>query len=390
MKKKIIFVHTALWVGGIETSLVSVLNKLDYDKYDVTCLILSNQRELEGRIPKECKLIFADRAVAVSFKEKYKYSKLYSLFQKPQTSSRSRLLIWRILQFLLRALEERLFAKYIKENLGTNKFDVAVLFSSAICGVAVKSLAFDKCVCFYHYSDLRRVYHDSCGYDKCEKIFAVSENITERLKAFMPKYKNKLFPLHNLTDTFAIQKRSEELPEVILDNEKIKIVSCARLHRDKGFDIAAQACKLLNERGCEFNWYIIGTGPEKKSLSLLVSEMGLNNFIFLGQRINPHSIIKQADFFVQSSRIEAFGLSITESFVLGLPVISTETDGGKELVEDGKTGFLTDISAVAIADAAEKLIKSPELLKELSNNVKKLDFEAENIHIIKTLCEEFE
>lgn len=390
MKKKIVFVHTALWVGGIETSLVSVLNKLDYEKYDVTCLILSNQRELESRIPKECKLIFADRFTAVSFENKYKFFRLFSLFEKPRTDSRLRLLIWQILQFLLRAPEERLFAKYIKENLGTDKFDVAVFFSSAICGVAAKALAFDKCVCFYHYSDLRRVYHDSCGYDKCEKIFAVSENITERLKVFMPEYKNKLFPLHNLTDTLAIQRRSEELSEVVLDKEKINIVSCARLHRDKGFDIAAEACKLLNERGCEFNWYIIGTGPEKEALSALVSEIGLKNFILLGHRTNPHPIIKQADFFVQSSRIEAFGLSITESFVLGLPVISTKTDGGKELVEDGKTGFLTDISAVAIADAAEKLIKSPELLKELSDNVKKLDFEAENIHIMKTLCEEFE
>lgn len=389
MKKKIIFVHSALWVGGIETALIAVLNRIDYEKYDVTCLILSDNRELEYRIPKACKLIVADRKNTVSFENKYKFSRLFSLFEKPQTDSRARLLIWLILRFFLRPIEEVLYGKYIKENLPETNFDVAVFFSSGICGVAAKALKFNKCICFYHYGDLRRVYHDKCGYDRCEKIFAVSENITKRLKRFMPKYKDKLFSLHNITDVKSIKLRSEEKCDIVFENGVTNIVSCARLHTDKGFDMAIEACRILNEKGYKFKWYVMGTGPEKENLLKLAQQKNVGNFVFLGQCINPYTVMKQADFFVQPSRIEAFGLTITESLVLGVPVVSTKTDGGTEIIKDGVTGKLTDISAEGIASAMEKLITRPELLETLAENVKKLDFDAENEKIIETLYNEF-
>ena len=46
MKKKLIFITEALWIGGIETALVNLLNRLDYDRYNVTCLILRDCQEM--------------------------------------------------------------------------------------------------------------------------------------------------------------------------------------------------------------------------------------------------------------------------------------------------------------------------------------------------------
>ena len=60
-KKKIIFVSQALWIGGIETALVNLINKLDYNKYDVTCLITENYLDMAERLTKNCRLIVADR-----------------------------------------------------------------------------------------------------------------------------------------------------------------------------------------------------------------------------------------------------------------------------------------------------------------------------------------
>lgn len=390
MKKKIIFVHTALWVGGIETALAAILNRFDYSKYDVTCLILSDNRALADRIPKECNLIFADRYNTVSFKNKYKYGWLFGLFQKPQNASKLRLLIWRILQFFLRPVEERLYAKYIKKNLEPLKYDTAVLFSSKVCGVAVKSLDYKKCLCFYHYSQLERVYHDFCGYRRCTKIFAVSENITERLKDFMPEYKDKLFPLHNLVDTKSIKTRSQESPDTVFDGNEVNLVSCARLNTDKGFDLAIDACRILNDKGYKFKWYVMGEGPARKDLEKQIADTGVENFILLGQKINPYPMIKNADIFVQPSVVESFGLTITESLVLGVPVVSTKTDGGKELITDGKTGLLCDISAESIAESLEKLLKKPEMLKTLRENISKLDFEEENENVMKKLYAEID
>ena len=52
MKKKLIFVAQALWIGGIESALVNLLNRLDYEQYDVTCLILRDYQDMADRMPK--------------------------------------------------------------------------------------------------------------------------------------------------------------------------------------------------------------------------------------------------------------------------------------------------------------------------------------------------
>ena len=77
MKKKIIFVSQALWIGGIETALVNLINKLDYNKYDVTCLITQNYLDMAERLTKNCRLIVADRTSLVTFTKPYKYINLF-------------------------------------------------------------------------------------------------------------------------------------------------------------------------------------------------------------------------------------------------------------------------------------------------------------------------
>lgn len=69
MKKKLIFITEALWIGGIETALVNLLNRLDYDQYNVTCLILRDCQEMAYRITPKCRLIVSDRQHAVTFRK---------------------------------------------------------------------------------------------------------------------------------------------------------------------------------------------------------------------------------------------------------------------------------------------------------------------------------
>jgi hypothetical protein len=59
--KKILFISEALWIGGIETALVNLLNRMDYEKYDVSCLVIKGSLEMANRITPKCRLIVADR-----------------------------------------------------------------------------------------------------------------------------------------------------------------------------------------------------------------------------------------------------------------------------------------------------------------------------------------
>lgn len=391
MKKKVIFIHSALWIGGIETALVNILNRFDYEKYDVTCLILSNHTEFAHKIPKQCRLLVVDRCSEISFPEKYKYSRLFSISEKPMNVSPLRLFIRKFLGLFVRPVEERLYAQYIRKNMPQNGFDAAFLFSSGICGTAVKAVDAKKYICFYHYSDLRRVFHDSEGYKRCSRIFAVSRNIADRLKKFMPEYANKIEALHNLVDTVSIKEYAAKEPEQHFGGDTFNIVSCGRLNKDKGFDLAIKACKSLLEKGLNIKWYVLGEGPEEAALKKQAKECGVEEvFAFLGKQVNPYPYIKQADLFVQSSRIEAFGLTITEALALGVPVVSTKTDGGTEIITDGENGLLCDISWESIESSVARAINDPNLLQKLKFGAQNTDFEKSNSNIMNRLYEEID
>ena len=79
-KKKIIFVTKALWIGGIETALVNLLNQFNYEKYEVTLLVLHAELNLLDQINPNCRILIADREKMFSFDEKYKYIKLFQSY----------------------------------------------------------------------------------------------------------------------------------------------------------------------------------------------------------------------------------------------------------------------------------------------------------------------
>ena len=110
----------------------------------------------------------------------------------------------------------------------------------------------------------------------------------------------------------------------------------------------------------------------------------------LGVQSNPYPILRQADLFVQSSRIESFGLTITEAQALGVPVLSTKTDGGTELIRDEETGLLCDISAEAIESGVRRLLRDKALYERIREGVAGIDFESRNARVMQRLYEELE
>ncbi len=387
MKKNIIFVSTALWIGGIESALVNLLNRIDYNKYNVTCLILYDYRDMAHRIPKDCRLLVADRDKAVSFKEPYKYSKLFHLIEKPQNASAFRLFIWKILCLLLKAPEARLYSAYIKKQLKSEHFDTAVIYSDVVAETAVRGISADKFLMFYHHGAMRRVYHDTLGYKKSEVIVTVSESQAEMLKNFVPKYKQKIIAINNIIDVEDILLRSKETPLTQYPENTFNIVSCGRLSKEKGMDLAVSACKELADNGhTDIQWWIVGGGPVENELREQIKILGLQNRVhLLGMQGNPYPYIANADLSVQPSRFEGHSVAIMESKILGKPIVATRS-AAKEQIQDGINGVLCDTDAKSIADAISKVLTDKELLKRITEASKSEDFESRNKDILNKLC----
>lgn len=387
MKKKLIFVTEALWLGGLEISLINILENLDYKLYDVTVLALRNYQDLAFRIPKQCELLIADRQNNASFSEPYRYRRIYGLMEEPQNATKFRRFIWKVLCLILKAPESILWANYIKNRMAGEKYDTAVIYDNRTAETAVRAIHASRYLMFYHQGIMSHAYHDIFGWKKAEKIIAVSEPIAHRLKSFMPKYADKVIAINNLLDVESVKQKSMESADVQFDNTQINIVSCGRLSREKGMHIALDACAKLKERGLtNFSWYFIGGGREEANLQQQIDNLQIGDCAFLlGQKDNPFPYMRQADLFVQTSLFESYGLSLAEAMILGLPVVSTRTDGAVALSRNGELGLLCDIDPVSVADAVASLLEAPEKLHAWKEAVAGVDFEEQNITCIEKL-----
>ena len=350
MKHKWIFILPALWVGGIEQALVTLLRALEGEG-ELTCLILTDHRELAHRLPESCRLIRVDR-------ESYPFARLHQLTETPSAPSRiHRLFAWTLPG--LRWMEGRLFARQVRRTLAGEVFDRAVIYSDAVAEIALRSVPAKAFFLVYHQGLPRKISGDRLAWKRCREIIAVSEPLAESLRRFRPKYAGKIRAIPNLTDRSWITDRSLEF-DPGFSPEKFHIVSVGRLHRDKGMDLAVDAAKLLKERKIPIHWWIVGGGPEEKTLEDQIRKLGLSDTVTLtGMRENPYPYMARADLYVQPSRQEGYGLTIAEAMALGKPVLATDTAGARaQLPED----CLCQISAQEIARAAQdRLLRKPEM-----------------------------
>lgn len=126
MKKKIIFVSTALWIGGIETALINLLNHFDYEKYDVTLLILHAVLDMADQVNPKCCLLIADRENTYTFKKPYHYARSYHLTEESENPSfMHRAFMWTVP--FIRVIEQHLYTRYIHEMLKEEQFDTCIL-----------------------------------------------------------------------------------------------------------------------------------------------------------------------------------------------------------------------------------------------------------------------
>ncbi len=341
MKKKIIFVTRALWIGGIETALVNMLKCFDYDKYDVTLLIAEADLTMKEQIPSDCKVIIADREKCYDFKNKYKHSKLFHLTEKSTNPSfLHRMMMWTVP--IVKWIENRLYISYIKKNMSDVKYDTAIIYSDMVGELTVRAIKADKYLMFYHHGAMRRVYHDEIAYKKSEAVIAVSENLSEQLKAFVPAYADKIKVVHNVTDVEGICEKAKEPINDNFDETLFNMVSVGRVSHEKGMDIAIKTCaKLINEGFTQVRWWIVGDGPAMQEVKQVIADTHMENYVHtVGMKTNPYPYIKQADLYVQPSRYESFGLTIMEALILGKQVVATDTLGAKEILSENNANTI--------------------------------------------------
>ena len=148
------------------------------------------------------------------------------------------------------------------------------------------------------------------------------------------------------------------------------ILSVGQLRERKGLSYLVEACRILRDRGIQFECRIVGDGPIRPALEAQIQQLGLEAQVKLYGALTHEFVIEQyeqATVFtlpaVQGADGDRDGIPnvILEALAMELPVVSTQHSGVPEVVEDGVNGLLVPPEdAQALADALEKLIHSPE------------------------------
>lgn len=135
------------------------------------------------------------------------------------------------------------------------------------------------------------------------------------------------------------------------------------MRRTKGQDLLVEALQLLKTSQPHFRATLAGKGRWYNKISKLVSQYKLQNQVnLIGWVDNQQrdTFFDAADIICIPSRSETFGMVIIEAMARKKLVLATRCGGPEGIIEDGKTGFLTDIDAKAMATQLERIMKLSE------------------------------
>ena len=165
--------------------------------------------------------------------------------------------------------------------------------------------------------------------------------------------------------------------------EESDIIFVGRLIKDKNVDILIKAISIVKTEMPDVRCLIVGDGPEREKLTMLVKKLELEKNIkftgFLENYENVIGLMKSSKVFVLPSTREGFGIVALEANACGLPVITIkhERNASCEFVRDHENGFLCDLSE---RDVAEKILlglkKGKTIRKRYVDIARKYDLES--------------
>ncbi len=125
------------------------------------------------------------------------------------------------------------------------------------------------------------------------------------------------------------------------------MIYVAELSDRKNQIMLLEAMKKIVETNPNVKLILAGSGSNQEKYEKYVTENFLqNNVLMLGYRTDIPELLKISDLYVSTSKFEGLPVNIMEAMVSGLPVVATNSRGQRELIEDGKNGYLVELGDI--------------------------------------------
>ena len=373
-KKKILIRIGSLRHGGAEKVLVTFLKNLPQNKYEIDLLLNLYSGKYLPEVPTWINVLYLNKGEMITTNRlqdipvkafRVIYQKLLKQFPNL------------LYQFILKG------KKYDIEFAAIHGFRDDILNSPIHSSKKLVWIHNDlKKTELYHYTD--EEFRKFFGFDK---IMVISEKIEQDFNNLTQNQeeKNKIVRIYNPLDTEEIVLKSQEArsknSNLGTQNSEPTFVSVGTVFPQKGFDRLLKVHKRLLDEGFHHKILILGDGYDFENIKNLQKDLGVTETSTLfGFTDNPYPQIKNADFYVLSSRYEGFPTVLFEAITLKKNIIATDVSGVREMLDDGKLGLIIENSEQGIYDGMKKALQNPEDFKKYESELKnyKMPFNLEN------------
>lgn len=342
---KPLFILPNLCGGGAERVVLNLLRQMDKNLFKPTLLLLKNEGVFWSEVPEELNIIyFSDNNERIHENFLEKWINIQPVIQSSD--------------IIIGCLE--LDATYWA-------FGLAKYFRKPVIGWVHTPIG--------PYLNNVKLIHSLLTkiiYPKLNLLVFPSQQVQTSMSVtlLMEKLSNKIIP--NPVDIELIQEMGAQvLPDWAKQiYQKKVILGMGRLESTKNFKLLIEAFAIVIQSGLDANLIILGEGNQRCELEGLVTELGLNNNVFLpGFISNPYPFMKNSTIFVMPSHIEGFGMAIVEALGLGIPVIANGMTPVLEWVlQDGKYGLLLKSNMpIELSDLIINLVRDQDLRIALSD-----------------------
>ena len=168
-------------------------------------------------------------------------------------------------------------------------------------------------------------------YKMSDQLIFPSKGMMHDLKN-LGQFNNEMLVINNPFDVEGILKL-KDIPinpdDFVFDQSRKYLVAVGRLEKVKRFQDIIAAVGMLKKNGLDVELLILGDGPERANLQVLINCLDLQkNVRLLGRVENPFKYISRADILVSASEYEGFCNVIVEALISGTAVISTDCESG--------------------------------------------------------------
>ena len=151
------------------------------------------------------------------------------------------------------------------------------------------------------------------------------------------------------------------------ENDKV-VLTISEINKNKNYITMLKAIKRLVENDPSIKFVSCGTGVWKDKILEYAKELGIeNNCLFLGYRKDIAKILQITDIFLHASYREGLTLSVLEAMSFGVPCVVSNVRGNRDLIVDGKGGFVVEpTDDLAFAEKIQEIFANENLRNQFS------------------------